>query len=93
MIEETYIEQLGFKAATIAMRAGDKDVAQKLHFHFFVTQSFTVLASAIARIEGETGGCIAFGFRFGQLPEEFANFIQAFTKTAGFDRGVRLIGV
>ncbi|MCH2613637.1 MAG: hypothetical protein MKZ70_02945, partial [Opitutales bacterium] len=65
MIEKTYFEQLGFKAATIAMRARYIYVAKELHFHFIVSKPFAVLASTIARIEGETGGCIAVGLRFG----------------------------
>ena len=60
----------------VAIRAADKNVAQKLHFDLFKPGAATALALAFARIETEGAGFQpALASQFG-LREEFADSIE-----------------
>lgn len=49
--------ECGFAVASaVAVGAFDLDVAEKLHFHFFVTSTAAAVAATFARVEGEIAG-------------------------------------
>ena len=73
-IEE--IEGGFFVAFPFAVRAGDIDVGEELHFNFLETISGAAVAAAIAGIEGEEAGLSPDGFGIRSAGEKLADGIE-----------------
>src|ERR1700710_1503500 len=78
-------EDLGFEAATLANRAGHKNVGEKLHLHALVAQHLAVVETALAAVERKTRSAETSLFRRGSLGVKFSDEIPRL----GVERGIR----
>ena len=81
-------EDLGFETAAFADGARDENVGEKLHLDAFIAEPETVVATAVATVEGKGGGAEAGGLRGGGGGVEVADQVPGF----GVERGVRARG-
>ena len=68
---------MGTIAATVAIRATNKNVAQELHLDFLETSSPAAFALAFARVEAESAGIQPALPRHVRLREDFADIIES----------------
>ena len=84
------VEGGGFVAAAVAVRAGDVEVGEELHFDLFEAVAGAAVAAAVAGVEGEEAGVEAAGFGVRGAGEELADGIEGAEEDGG--RGARGAG-
>ncbi len=85
--EEGVAKGGAFVAAAVAVRAGDVEIGEELHFHFFEAVAGAAVAAALAGVEGEEAGLEPGGFRAVGLAEELTDGIEGTEEDGGGGAG------
>ena len=84
------VEGGGFVALAVAVRAGDVEIGEELHFDFFEAVSGAAVAAAGSGVEGEEAGAQLAGLGLGSAGEKLADGIEGTEENGG--RGARGAG-